>query len=57
MVGFLVFVSVIAAMIIPTQYIDAVRKIRDKEDALINQIVLGLCSGVIMFTVLMIRFL
>jgi len=45
--------SVVAAIVIPFVYVDAIKKIKDDEDTLVNKIVLGICSGTIMWTILM----
>lgn len=45
--------SVVAAIVIPFLYVDAIKKIKNDEDTLVNKIVLGICSGVIIWTILM----
>ncbi len=45
--------SVIAAALMPSIYIDAIKKVKDGHSTLLNKIILGICGGVIAWTVLM----
>jgi ABC-type cobalamin transport system permease subunit len=52
--GYVFFwVSIIAAIVMPFLYIDATKKVKNGEDTLFNKIALGICSGVILWTILM----
>jgi len=50
---FFFWLSIIAAVVIPFVYIDAVEAIKNGGNTLGNKIIIGICSGVIMWTVLM----
>jgi len=50
---FFFYLSIIASATIPGVLLDAVKSINDGEKTLIHKIVLGVCSGIIMWTLLM----
>ena len=50
----LFFLSVVAAIAIPFLYIDAMKKVKNDDDSVIlNKIALGICSGLIVWMILM----
>ena len=53
--GYMFFwLSIASAVIMPFIYINAMQKIKDGDDSIIlNKIGLGICSGIIMWTILM----
>jgi len=52
--GYIFFgLSVISAIAIPFVHIDAVEKVKNDKDTLINKIALGIFSGIIVWTILM----
>jgi len=47
------YAAIIAAIAMPFSYIDAMERIKNNKDTLPNQIFLGICSGIIIWTILM----